>query len=1671
MTKQQILKLTGLSEAEFYAKYPTKEAFYKAYPNAKKMMQEGGSLSAPGVDPTALNKDRIRKERMYMTPAEQAIAGIGAGILGTLTGGATNALISKSMKDRGLENTSAFDTAAGITTGLGSTALGFIGMGGKGGKGGKTSKPGTTDISGPVDMTNPNAPTAPDIPGNNLDTDVNLAMYGGMYRNGGHMNNSKNLGLTDLKGPSHADGGIALNEDVEVEGKETIYTPERYVFSEVMKASKDALKDAGLSPSYAGKSYASISKSFKNSIDTLRGSEDKLAQRAVDQKLKKLIEAHEVDREIKRQREAKNVVASTPQERAGGYNMFPNAESIMFPGQGQATVVPADNGMPIEVTGADGSQQILTNSPIQTQAPFMERKMAAGGMLKRADGSYSKRGLWDNIRAKAAANRKAGKKGKKPTKEMLEQEAKIRAAEKAYGGYYYEDGGYFMGDGSDQEDGSFWMSDDDRSYMYGGDMDTYPQEMAEGGRWIQKAVKGMRKDKPCTGSKFGGPSCPPGSKRYNLAKTFRKMAKSRKEEGGLMYQQNIGTLPTYTSEDRALDSTLYRDINIPYNMNRILFDDTFGSYEEIGSAEDFGYNPSIEEINEHYENPRKVGYSDARQAAIDAFRKDKSKMYLTNDQVAKVAKRFKNVDTEGKITFSSPAYGDTKYDLKATLSPLDYWRVMQEINRGKPDAKKAIKKSKGGKLPEGILRARLESHMSPSEVENYMESYAYGGDLGSPNYEMYVNSPSYYRAEGGSFDNPGFRALPKEVQEKIKSNMAMGGMIEYGSGGYTVRRSNDRKGKTHVVTGPDGTKKYFGDPNLGERGKSKYGKEAFYARHKKNLAKNPYFRAYARATWQDGGYTTLSPQGITFTPTINRETGGEFGSPDNNYYFEDASGSYLNAMADGGMMYQQNVGRFSTNPTPERADSLALLNSVNRLNNFYKNSGFHNPTPNIDKYTMVEKAKKGEEEKTNLKTYLNMLKDLQNIGLNDYRYQNYKNADPSFTPLKYAQKLGEAISQIKNNTNPYISYYRDLYPSKIDIEAPPAIYDTRITPQGIMSYETSGFNATSKRAKNFLQNSRIGDYSPDLSAGPAGMISGFYYYDPIAITPWDMLNESQLKQRIKEYGQSGIPRNIYNKYTKKSQPSNITTSNEQQLNTSPISSTTQSSQPTGITSKIPPVKEDYIRYDNPNSVYNITGVQVKNLEQGPVKGPIDPATGQPMMGYFAPTNQSDLSDIPFIPKNSELFIPASQYNQGNISLSLPNAIFKTPFGYSKPKGSYGVDKKQEGGMMANPEATSEADQQMQQIMQAVVQMLQEGNEPNTVVQALVQNGIAQEAAGQIVGSVMREMQGGAEQAMQQQMPINQGMPMAMGGKMMYQQNVGTIPDDSDLVEYDMPVQQDIDWNFVDPQGTNIYNPNYQASYTDIELPNNSLNPVVSTPENKVLSTITLPKENRALSTIAALAPGISNIAAAATADIQPETPLPIYKRIPLRPGQLMLEAERNTALSNMYNTLKSQSATQGALLTNAVAGASSLYDRLGKMKLANLIENQTKNAAIQQAEAQARFTGDLQNKTIRQQEKDALRSLSLAGIQEMTKGILGTERDRKAMEMEKLKIPLMSQGRFAYVPGEKRGQYNLVFNPNFVQPETTNTTTTINRQTAPDIYTDSKGKRYYMVNGQRNYID
>ena len=56
---------------------------------------------------------------------------------------------------------------------------------------------------------------------------------------------------------------------------------------------------------------------------------------------------------------------------------------------------------------------------------------------------------------------------------------------------------------------------------------------AKDGKWMQKAAASIKRRGTkgvCTGAKFGGPTCKPGSKRYALAKTFKKIAKSNKKK-------------------------------------------------------------------------------------------------------------------------------------------------------------------------------------------------------------------------------------------------------------------------------------------------------------------------------------------------------------------------------------------------------------------------------------------------------------------------------------------------------------------------------------------------------------------------------------------------------------------------------------------------------------------------------------------------------------------------------------------------------------------------------------------------------------------------------------------------------------------------------------------------------------------------------------------------------------------------------------------------------------------------------------------------------------------------------------------------------------------------------------------------------------------------------------
>jgi hypothetical protein len=70
------------------------------------------------------------------------------------------------------------------------------------------------------------------------------------------------------------------------------------------------------------------------------------------------------------------------------------------------------------------TQRALSKDKVMQKDGGVTKKAKAGKqMIKRADGSYSQRGLWDNIRAAKGS-------GKKPTSAMLKQERKIKAKTK-----------------------------------------------------------------------------------------------------------------------------------------------------------------------------------------------------------------------------------------------------------------------------------------------------------------------------------------------------------------------------------------------------------------------------------------------------------------------------------------------------------------------------------------------------------------------------------------------------------------------------------------------------------------------------------------------------------------------------------------------------------------------------------------------------------------------------------------------------------------------------------------------------------------------------------------------------------------------------------------------------------------------------------------------------------------------------------------------------------------------------------------------------------------------------------------------------------------------------------------------------------------------------------------
>ena len=129
-------------------------------------------------------------------------------------------------------------------------------------------------------------------------------------------------------------------------------------------------------------------------------------------------------------------VKKTVKKAQGGGEYQPMGDATKVSSK-KSKYVSEDGNYKMKFKGGDDNSKPTSAVQRRTLKGFLKGKPKAAGkmelkaggkvMMKRADGSVSQRGLWDNIRSKAAKNKATGAKPKAPSKAMLSQEKKIKA--------------------------------------------------------------------------------------------------------------------------------------------------------------------------------------------------------------------------------------------------------------------------------------------------------------------------------------------------------------------------------------------------------------------------------------------------------------------------------------------------------------------------------------------------------------------------------------------------------------------------------------------------------------------------------------------------------------------------------------------------------------------------------------------------------------------------------------------------------------------------------------------------------------------------------------------------------------------------------------------------------------------------------------------------------------------------------------------------------------------------------------------------------------------------------------------------------------------------------------------------------------------------------------------
>jgi hypothetical protein len=326
-----------------------------------------------------------------------------------------------------------------------------------------------------------------------------------------------------------------------------------------------------------------------------------------------------------------------------------------------------------------------------------------------------------------------------------------------------------------------------------------------------------------------------------------------------------------------------------------------------------------------------------------------------------------------------------------------------------------------------------------------------------------------------------YRDIRSKQYDRLYGDMAMGGSLP-GAVGFTYARvagsapANGKYTKKTKASAQNGKEMSFYQNGLDFKPKS--------------ISKNGSVIKDDRGQWAHPGEVTeigsndITMQGVDYPVLGVSDTGDtQMMYPDQDYKF------------DGEKVTEYPMAQAGRN-VPTQADSLRVYNAALATLNYYKNDKRH-IAPKIDEFDpIISRADVNAVGNENLNRYRQMYKELVNNGEDKFTSRLYKK-DYKESKQQLLNKIGKAIVEAKS-APPGISYYKDAYPSKIDINAPSAIIDERIKPQGWV---------------NFKSNDE--DYR---SAQPAGSVTGMWYYDPLAVKPYNMRTEEEKIKWNKKYG-------------------------------------------------------------------------------------------------------------------------------------------------------------------------------------------------------------------------------------------------------------------------------------------------------------------------------------------------------------------------------------------------------------------------------------------------------------------------------------------------------------------------------------------------------------------------